>query len=220
MICSRSGLFFRASAATAAVAILFGAASRSEATLLVDGGFEDWPATTDLASWDEFGAFLPFGVEQETSIVLSGASSLELTQAGFDFPGVTQSFVVTPGQQLDASISAYRNAVADTSTTVVLRFEFDSGEEPASTLAFSALPAESWEPLSFSATVPTSATRAQFTVFLNHDFATNIDAGARPTVYFDDASVTAIPEPTTSALAVAALVALGVGRRTQAPDTL
>lgn len=205
---------FRLTVLVAALSMVAGVSAGQN--LVVDPGFENWSDPFTPIDWGQFNGGAGDFIEQETGggdTVLSGASSLKTTSFEFGFPGVFNDttnfgFPVSAGQQYEiASFVNVESGGAD--FTAFVQLDYDSGPAGEAFATLDTFPVDTWVELSAVVTVPAGATFATFSVFTSHDFFTTPTTAA--VVYFDDASVTLIPEPT--ALALAVLGGFGLTRR-------
>jgi len=195
--------------------------------LLTDPGFESQtaapnPNPTAVPGWASFGGanFLA------TPLARSGGWVLDTPDngGGYSVPGSYQVFAVTPGEIFTFSGWVYTPNVlpANGNDFAILQLSFYTGAPPNNYGGGTsdgtdgvnvgqpaggggvALPQGVWTYASVTATAPAGAN--SLGVYL-----LDINASANADFYFDDLSLTAVPEPTSLALAAVGLGGLGLG---------
>jgi hypothetical protein len=190
--------------------------------LLTDPGFEQQitapnPNPNGVAGWANFGGatFLT------TPLAHSGTNVLYTPDngGGYSVPGTYQTFAATPGEQFTLSGWVYTpNALVPNSNDfAILQLSFFTGAPPNNYAGGTGLGATGvnigdpiggggialaqgvWTFASVTATAPASTASMGAYIL-------NINADANADFYFDDMSLTVVPEPTTLSLGVLALV--------------
>ena len=195
--------------------------------LLTDPGFElqttaPNPNPTGVPGWANFNgaSFLQTPLAHSGSYVLDTPNS----GGGYSVPGTYQVFAATPGETFTFSSWVYtpNQLVANANDFAILQLSFFAGSPPdnyggtgvGSPVGVNvgdpaggggvALPQGVWTFATVSATAPAGANSLGA-------YLLNINADSNADFYFDDASLTATPEPSTLALIGVGL--LGVWRR-------
>jgi hypothetical protein len=202
----------------AAVGIVALAASPTIAqNLLVNPGFED-PITQDgppfIGFWEGFSGGAGASAAQDGLMPRSGAGDVQLEILDVDntFAGVFQDVVVVAGQQITYS-GWNKTTSAPFGPGAEFRIEWRNAagnNEVGRTLNFDPGLTTDYTPFTLTETVPAGADLARV-VYAIQTFGGTTNSGE---VFLDDFSITAIPEPTTLALAgLTGLVMLAAGRR-------
>jgi len=189
------------------------------ANLLVNPGFED-PVTTDgppfVGSWEAFQGGGTAVSANSTISPRTGAQHLNLTIAGTDndFAGAFQDVLVSPGQSVVWSVWAKKNTAIldlDNEQRIEWRNSVSNTEisRTPNLISTSSITSE-YTLFSLSAIVPAGVdtARAVYAIQTFSGGATNTG-----TVFVDDASFTAVPEPATLALFGLGAIGFATARR-------
>lgn len=213
--------------ALCAAAFSFSLSSQAQ-NLLADPGFEGQvtapnPNPTGLAGWANFG-----GAIFSTNFSHSGSWSLYTPDngGGYSVPGSYQDFAATPGETFTLSgwIFTPNALVPNSNDFAILQLSFYSGTPPTNYAGGSPtgpavgvnvgqpaggggvpLPQGVWTYASVTATAP-AGTGSLGAYILN------INADANADFYFDDMSLTVVPEPTALSLVVLGLLSFSTVR--------
>ena len=208
-------------------------ATTSRAELLTDPGTEQEltapnPNPTGQAGWANFGgtSFLTTGLAHSgTNVILTPGGA-----GGYSVPGTYQDFAATAGQTFVLSGWVYTPNVlpAAGNDFAILQLSFYTGAPPSNYAGGTALsvygvnvgePAGGGGiPLPQGVWTYASVTGTALNAGLNHvnsvgAYILDINADANATFYFDDMSLTVIPEPSSIMLALTGLCGLVVFAR-------
>jgi hypothetical protein len=201
-----------------ALASLALAASPVCANLLVNEGFED-PVTTDGAPfvgfWEAFNAGAGSSSANSALMPRTGLQSLELSILSTDnsFAGAFQDVTgLTPGMEyIFSGWHATTSSPLDLGTEVRIEWrESVGGTEISRTPNSTPIPGASYSPFDLTAAVPVGADTARL-VYAIQTFGA--EPGNNGTVFIDDMSFVAVPEPSSLILAGIGGLALVVLQR-------
>jgi hypothetical protein len=200
--------------------------------ILTDPGFENQtaapnPNPTGVPGWSTFGGANFF----QTPLAHSGNWVMDTPDAGggYSVPGAFETFAATPGETFTLSGWVYTPNVLPVNGNdfAILQISFFAGTPPNNYGGAPAvgpaigvnvgepaggggvpLPQGTWTYASVSAPTPAGANSVEV-------FALDINADANADFYFDDLSLTVVPEPTTLALLGLGAAAMLAARRRQ-----
>jgi len=195
-------------------------------TLLADPGFEQEltapnPNPTGIAGWANFG-----GAQFSSTYAHSGTNSLYTPDngGGYSVPGTYQDFAASAGQTFVFSGWVYtpNMLVSNSNDFAILQLSFYTGAGPNNYAGGTALsvygvdvgtpigPGPTTVPLPQGVWTFVSVTGVAANQGLNHvnsvgAYMLDINADANADFYFDDMSLTIVPEPSTVALVLTSL---------------
>jgi hypothetical protein len=195
-------------------ACVLSAGTQASAQVLVNPGFELGADGPGAPGWGGFNDHFT-----SSDFALSGAKSLKVFGPFFHGGGagvVQGGFPALPGQTWQASSSIFSptNDFVGVNNFAITKLEFLNASNSVigafeSSHFNNSSPANTWVEKTVTGVAPAGTTSAQ--IVLVHVQLDPVDGGA---VFYDDASLTFIPEPATMALAGSALIGVvAMGRR-------